>query len=81
MNKSEFSARLSSYYKLRNILCFEVLNFHEGAGKVPHYWLGGRGEIVQRQWGLFQKENFFDILRRHFFGKKTIFSRFLTLPQ
>ena len=70
MSKNEFSAKLSSYYKLRNILfcsSLKVFNFHEGAGKVPHYWLGGKGEIGQRQWEMTNSErNQTDILRRHF---------------
>ena len=27
-------------------------SFHEGVGKVPHYWLGDRGEIGQRKWAI-----------------------------
>ena len=43
ISKNEFSAKLSSYYKLRNI---------EEATKVPHYWLGGGGGNGQSKWAI-----------------------------
>ena len=73
----------------------KVFNFHEVAGKVPHYWLGGRGGIGHTKWAIPERNQtegqtedkffwegfFFDRLRTYFFGQTPEITRFLTLPQ